>query len=85
MKSKEELNALKEEVEALNKKLAELNEEELRQVTGGKFAAAIMVGIGTQFPFGGTFTDPSDNSQFNPHIYTPDTKEEAERKFFGNK
>lgn len=36
MKTKEELNALKEEVETLNKKLAELNEEELEQVTGGE-------------------------------------------------
>ena len=36
MKTKEELNALKEEVEALNKKLAELTEEELAQVSGGK-------------------------------------------------
>ena len=35
MKTKEELNALKEEVETLNKKLAELTEEELAQVTGG--------------------------------------------------
>ena len=35
MKTKEELNALKEEVETLNKKLAELSEEELVQVTGG--------------------------------------------------
>ena len=35
MKTKEELNALKEEVEALNKKLHELTEEELEQVTGG--------------------------------------------------
>ena len=35
MKTKEELNALKEEVEALNKKLAELSEEELSQVSGG--------------------------------------------------
>ena len=35
MKTKEELNALKNEVKALNKKLAELNEEELAQVTGG--------------------------------------------------
>ncbi len=35
MKNKEELNALKEEVETLNRKLAELNEEELLQVTGG--------------------------------------------------
>ena len=36
MKTKEELNALKEEVEALNKKLAELTEEELAQVIGGE-------------------------------------------------
>ena len=35
MKSKEELNALKEEVETVNKKLHELNEEELAQVAGG--------------------------------------------------
>ena len=31
----EELNARKEEVETLNKKLAELNEDELAEVTGG--------------------------------------------------
>ena len=35
MKTKEELNALKNEVEALNKKLAELTDEELEQVAGG--------------------------------------------------
>lgn len=35
MKTKAELNALKEEIEALNKKLAELTDEELKQVTGG--------------------------------------------------
>ena len=35
MKTKEELNTIKEEVETLNKKLAELTEEELEQVTGG--------------------------------------------------
>ena len=38
MKTKEELNALKEEVEALNKKLAELTEEELKAVSGGGFS-----------------------------------------------
>ncbi len=38
MKTKEELNALKEEVEALNKKLAELTEEELKAVAGGGFS-----------------------------------------------
>ena len=36
MKTKEELNALKEEVETLSKKLAELTEEELAQVIGGE-------------------------------------------------
>ena len=35
MKTKEELNTIKEEVEALNNKLAELTDEELEQVTGG--------------------------------------------------
>ena len=35
MKTQEELNALKEEAETVNRKLAELTEEELSQVTGG--------------------------------------------------
>ena len=35
MKTKEELNKLKEEVEAVNEKLAELTEEEIAQVNGG--------------------------------------------------
>lgn len=35
MKTKEELNALRNELETLNRKLAELNEEELGAVTGG--------------------------------------------------
>ena len=35
MKTKEELNSLKEEVETVNKKLHELTEEELAQVSGG--------------------------------------------------
>ena len=35
MKTKEELNALKEEVIAPNKQLTELTEDELKQVSGG--------------------------------------------------
>ena len=35
MKSKEELNAIKEEIETLNCKLRQLTEEELEPVTGG--------------------------------------------------
>ena len=38
MKTKEELNKIKEEVEAVNEKLVELTEEELKQVTGGDTA-----------------------------------------------
>ena len=38
MKTKEELNALKEEVEAVNEKLAELTPEEIAQVSGGLVA-----------------------------------------------
>ena len=36
MKTNEELKALRNEVDALNKKLAELNEDELAQVSGGR-------------------------------------------------
>ena len=36
MKTKEELNEIKEEVETLNKKLHELTDEEPEQVTGGQ-------------------------------------------------
>ena len=35
MKTQEELNTIKEEVETLNKKLVELTEDELKQVVGG--------------------------------------------------
>ena len=35
MKTNEELNALKKEVESINEKLHELTPEELEQVTGG--------------------------------------------------
>lgn len=43
MKTKEELNALKEEVKALHKRLSELNEDELNQITGGTDTSAIIV------------------------------------------
>ena len=49
MKSKEELNKIKEEVEAVNEKLQELTEEELAQVSGGVGAGVcvshIMTGV----------------------------------------
>ena len=54
MKTKEELNALKEEVETLNKKLAELTDEELAQVTGGAYNKDFT----DQYPGGGTYIYP---------------------------
>lgn len=45
MKTKEELQYLKSEVEALGNKLAELSEEELKEVTGGRFNDVIIGNI----------------------------------------
>ena len=47
-KSNEELNALKEEVEAVNEKLAELTPEELEKVNGGcaiVFRSGYVIGL----------------------------------------
>ena len=49
MKTKEELNALKEEVEALNKKLCELTDEELAQVSGGQYYSGTTYGDGITY------------------------------------
>ena len=43
MKTKEELNAIKEEVETVNEKLQELTEEEIAQVNGGIKGAGVLV------------------------------------------
>ena len=40
-KTKEELNALKKEVEAVNEKLQELTPEELEQISGGTLSDSI--------------------------------------------
>ena len=47
MKTKEELNALKEEVETVSKKLHELTEEELAQVSGGVFEPSVSAKLPT--------------------------------------
>ena len=84
MKAKEELNALKEEVENLNKKLADLTEDELAQVTGGKIVSAVFAGSETQNPFDTSFSKLTDNNTiYEHHLYEEETKEAAEKKFFG--
>lgn len=54
MKTAEELNALKEEFKALNTKLAELSEDELKQVTGGFTCGTDVVGEGSDETHGPT-------------------------------
>ena len=49
MKTPEELTALKEEVEALNRKLSELSEDELQMVSGGISAVMPFI-VGTRTP-----------------------------------
>ena len=46
MKTNEEMNALKNEVETLYKKLAELTDEELQMVTGGRAPDVLIVDSG---------------------------------------
>lgn len=54
MKTVEELNTLKKEVEALNDKLTELTEEELEQIVGGGSATLDVAREVAQAIFGGT-------------------------------
>ena len=55
MKTKEELNTLKEEFETVSKKLAELSEEELAQVTAGVGATLGFLPIFVAAAVGGAF------------------------------
>ena len=54
MKTKEEQNALKEEVETVSKKLHELTDEELAQVSGG----AYIKGLTDQYTGGDHYIEP---------------------------
>ena len=67
MKTEEELNALKEEVEALNKKLAELSKEELEQVTGGITNLFRTADANTDFKI--PFKVPENDEIYNYHFY----------------
>ena len=48
MKTKEELNALKEEFETVNRKLAELSDDELAQVVGGQAVLPLLSNAGKE-------------------------------------
>ena len=64
MKTKEELNALKKDVEALQKKLSELTEEELEAVTGGT-NSSLFIGGGTMLRVP-TFGIPPESNRIKP-------------------
>ena len=68
MKNKEELNALKKEVETLSRKLRELTEDELEQVTGGQMMLTRLL-AGTPDPVNFSFIVPTDDTIHNFHIY----------------
>ena len=73
MKTKEELNELKEEIKALNEKLSVLTEEELEQVTGGiaysgqkvmRFTEKVLTGNGQIIlGFNGKYLNSTENTQ----------------------
>ena len=70
MKTKEELTALKEEVEAVSKKLAELTEEELAQVCGGRAKAEGLIATEAPVTIGN-----DGKKQYENSIYTFETVE----------
>ena len=69
-KFKEELNALKEEFETLNKKLVELIQEELAQVTGGStLPTQAKIPLGQFAQVASTTLDRADGNNHNDQIY----------------
>ena len=71
MKSKEELNAIKAEVEALGGKLAELSEDELLQISGGLHN---MPEKKDDEKYVMSFSAPEGPGQYEFHFYKLDPK-----------
>lgn len=67
MKTKEELKQLKTELESLGKKLAELTDEELVQVTGGEHNMP-QKNPDEKYVMG-DFTVPQNANQYEFHFY----------------
>lgn len=79
MKTKEELNAIKNEVDNLGKKLAALNDEELEQVTGGLGSMPhiqpdekYVMTLGVRPDGGVDFNQDFDTKQYEIHVYSDD-------------
>ena len=71
MKTKEELNAIRSEVEALGRKLCELTEEELQQISGG----FDMPPIQEDEKYVMSFTPPANDTIYNFHVYGEEKKD----------
>lgn len=61
MKTAEELKAIKAEYESLKKKLSELTEEEMSQITGGTSGGFL-------------FDVPDETKQYEIHVYPEEKK-----------
>ena len=79
MKTKEELNAIKNEVDNLGKKLAALNDEELEQVIGGLGSLPhiqpdekYVMTLGVRPDGGVDFNQDFDTKQYEIHVYSDD-------------
>ena len=78
-KTQNELDVLKQECEALNSKLKELTEDELKEVTGGAPFLGIAHGVllaGTQFVIGSALYQ-TDNKADKEKIETGDPPKAA--------
>ena len=81
MKTQKELEALRDEVKALKTKLAELTEEELKQVTGGQMAAEVFAGGAAPFPF----DVPTQPGPYAPHFYKNMVEDTAKERLPGRR
>ena len=81
MKTKEELNAIKNEVEAVGRKLAELTEDELQQIAGGTVTLQNMPPKQGNEKYVMSFTPSTNDTIFNFHIYTGSVTDDFEPDF----
>ena len=93
MKSKDELNAIKNEAVELGKKISELNDEELNQVVGGSHEGLpqiephekYIMTIGVKADGGVAFKQENSQKEFEYRIYdeVPSNRKFDPPKFIG--
>ena len=73
MKTKEELNAIRNEVESVGRMLAALTDEELQQVAGGTASHPDLPRKNDDEKYVMSFSQPENDTIYNFHIYTKNT------------